>query len=70
MGNVSKKVKTAYKMRLRVGGGTQRLASLYKRMHRERAQSARGNMLKRRRINKQFQEQRGSAEAQGGVTHV
>lgn len=51
---------------LGVGGGTQRLDSLHKGMQAEWTQSARGNMLKRRRINKQFQEQSRSAEAQGG----
>lgn len=64
--------KKAFKMRLNLAGGetlgvggVQRLDRLHKREQGERAQSARGNMLKRRRINKQFQEQRGSAEAQG-----
>lgn len=35
-------------------------------MQGEWTQSTRGNMLKRRRINKQFQEPSGSAEARGG----
>lgn len=68
------KVKTAFKLRqnragVQVwgwGGGTQRQDGLHKRMQGEWAQSARGNMLKRRRINKQFQEPSGSAEARGG----
>lgn len=56
---------------VKLGGGlrlrrTQWADSLHKREQGERAQRARSNMLKRRRINKQFQEQRGSAEARGG----